>query len=150
MHSPHFTNSLWGVGAGVAPILIFSEEIPRALQNCSADEPMVADLKRRMLYLKGGRSNDFVIWRLRIDACISAYRGYFAHPCRHGNRMKQRELITLFENGACTAVIGLMVIAFLSTSVNAHQSPRKGCVAVSKSEYNSAKRQDLLRTDHGT
>jgi hypothetical protein len=64
--------------------------------------------------------------------------------------MKRGELITLIENGACTAVIGLMLIAFSSSSVNAQQPPRKGCVAVSKSEYSSAKRQKLLRSMYGS
>ena len=56
------------------------------------------------------------------------------------------------EAAACTAVIGLMLIAFSSSSVNADQPkpPRKGCVAVSKDEYNSAKRQKLLRDLYGS
>ena len=60
--------------------------------------------------------------------------------------MRRREFITLIENRACTAVIGLMLIAFPSSSVNAEQPPRKGCVAVSKGEYDSTKSQRLLRT----
>ena len=63
--------------------------------------------------------------------------------------MKREELITLIENGACTVVIGFMLTAFsssASSAVNAEQSPPKGCAPVSKSEYNSAKRQNLLRT----
>ena len=60
--------------------------------------------------------------------------------------MKREELITLIENGACTAVIGLMLVAFSSSTVNAEELPPKGCAPVSKSEYDSAKRQNLLRT----
>jgi len=63
--------------------------------------------------------------------------------------MKQGKLIGLIENGACTAVIGLMLIAFPSSPVNAAQPPREGCVAVSKSEYGSAKREKLLRNRNG-
>jgi hypothetical protein len=63
--------------------------------------------------------------------------------------MRREELITLIENGACTVVIGFMLTAFsssASSAVNAEQPPPKGCLAVSKSEYDSAKRQNLLRT----
>lgn len=54
--------------------------------------------------------------------------------------MKRGKLITL------SYAIGLMLIAFPSSSVNAEQSPGKQCVSVSKQEYDSAKRQNLLRT----
>jgi hypothetical protein len=64
--------------------------------------------------------------------------------------MRQGNLIALIENRACTAVIGLMLIAFPSSLVNAEQPPRKGCVAVSKSEYSSAKEQKLLRSMYGS
>jgi hypothetical protein len=63
--------------------------------------------------------------------------------------MKREKLITLIENGACTVVIGLMLTAFsssASSAVNAEQPPPKGCAPVSKSEYDSAKKQNLLRT----
>ena len=60
--------------------------------------------------------------------------------------MKRGNLIALIENGAWTTAIGLMLIAFPSPSVNAEQPPWKGCVAVSKQEYASAKKQKLLRT----
>jgi hypothetical protein len=63
--------------------------------------------------------------------------------------MKRREFLTLIESGAYIAVIGLMVIAFPSTSVNAQQAPRKGCVAIDKREYDSAKREKMLRTELG-
>jgi hypothetical protein len=58
--------------------------------------------------------------------------------------MKRRNLIALV--GACICAIGLMLTAFPFSSGNAQQSPRMGCVAVSKQEYDSAKRQNLLRT----
>ena len=31
---------------------VLEDEIARAISHCSADDPMVADLKRRMLHLK--------------------------------------------------------------------------------------------------
>ena len=64
--------------------------------------------------------------------------------------MKRGKLIALIENGVFTAVIGLMLIAFPSASVNAQQPPRKGCDAVDKREYDSAKRKKLLHTRSGT
>jgi hypothetical protein len=64
--------------------------------------------------------------------------------------MRRGNLIALIENRACTAVIGLMLIAFPSSLVNAEQPPRKGCVAVFKSEYRSAKKQKLLRSMYGS
>ena len=64
--------------------------------------------------------------------------------------MRRGKLVALIENAACTAVIGLMLIAFPSSSVNAEQPPRKGCVAVDKREYDSAKRENLLRDRYGT
>ena len=64
--------------------------------------------------------------------------------------MRRGNLIALIENGASTAVIGLMLIAFPSSSVNAEQPPRNGCIAVSKQEYDSAKRQKLLHSRFNT
>jgi hypothetical protein len=64
--------------------------------------------------------------------------------------MRRGKLVALIENAACTAVIGLMLIAFSSLSVNAEQPPREGCTAVDKREYNSAKREKLLRDRYGT
>jgi hypothetical protein len=64
--------------------------------------------------------------------------------------MKLGKFIALIENGACAAVIGLMLIAVPSSSVNAEQPPRTGCVAVSKHEYASAKKEKLLRNRYGT
>jgi hypothetical protein len=55
--------------------------------------------------------------------------------------MKRGYLIVL---GACACVAGLTLIAFPNLSANA-EPPRKGCVAVFKQEYDSAKRQMLLQ-----
>ena len=57
--------------------------------------------------------------------------------------MKRTKLIT------CT-VIGWVLIAFPSSSVNAQQPPWKGCVAVSKGEYKGAINKKLLRSRDGT
>ena len=54
----------------------------------------------------------------------------------------------LIENAACAAVIGLMLIASPSSSENAQQPPRN-CRAVPKIEYDSAKRENLLRNRNG-
>src|SRR5262245_54871805 len=51
---------------------------------------------------------------------------------------------------ASIAVIGLMLIAFRPTSANAEQPPHKRCVAVSKGEYQAAKKKNLLRAKYGT
>jgi len=64
--------------------------------------------------------------------------------------VKREKLTVLIENGACSVVISLMLIVFLSSSTNAQQPPRKGCVAVSKQEYDSAKRQKLLYSQFST
>jgi hypothetical protein len=63
--------------------------------------------------------------------------------------MKREKRIALIENGACAAVIGSMLIAFPLSSAKAQQPPRNGCVAVSKREYDSAKREKLLRNRYG-
>jgi hypothetical protein len=52
--------------------------------------------------------------------------------------------------GVCTCAIGLTLIAFPDSSVNAAQPPQKRCVAVVKEEYDSAKRQNLLRMRFST
>ena len=67
--------------------------------------------------------------------------------------MTERKLIALIKNGANIVVIGLMLIAFPLSSANAKQlvqPPRKGCVAVDKREYQSAKRKNLLQTRFST
>ena len=61
--------------------------------------------------------------------------------------MTWRNLIALI--GASICAIGFMLIAFPSPWVNA-EPPQKGCVAVSKEEYDSAKRQKLLHTRYST
>jgi hypothetical protein len=58
--------------------------------------------------------------------------------------MKLGKLIKLSDKGAWICAIRLMLIAFPCSSVNAEQPPWKGCVAVSKQEYDAAKRQKLL------
>ena len=62
--------------------------------------------------------------------------------------MKRKTLIVLI--GTWTCAIGLTLIAFPSHSVNAQQPPSERCVAVSKQEYNSANRQNLLHTRFST
>jgi len=64
--------------------------------------------------------------------------------------MKQGKLIALFENRMFTAVIGLMLIAYPASSANAQQPPWEGCRAVSKIEYDSAKREYLLHGRFGS
>lgn len=54
------------------------------------------------------------------------------------------------KSGAGIAVIGLMLIAFPSSLVNAEQPPHRGCVGVSKGQYQDAKRKKLLRNRFGT
>ncbi len=64
--------------------------------------------------------------------------------------MKRENLIAHVPNGALSCTIGLMLFTFPSSSVNAEQPPGKQCVSVSKQEYDSAKRQKLLRTRFST
>ncbi|HEY0223377.1 MAG TPA: hypothetical protein VGC38_02570 [Pseudolabrys sp.] len=49
---------------------------------------------------------------------------------------------------ACAAAIGLMVMA-LPPPARAQQPPQRGCLAVAKSEYDSAKQKNLLRSRFG-
>lgn len=63
--------------------------------------------------------------------------------------MTRRKPITLIEKRACAVVIGLMLTTLFSSAVNAQQPPRKGCVAVAKREYDSAKKEKLLRNRYG-
>ncbi len=63
--------------------------------------------------------------------------------------MRRGNLIALIESGACSVVIGLTLMAFTLSSVNAEEPPRKGCVAVDKREYDAAKREKLLRDRYG-
>src|ERR1035441_2007329 len=87
--------------------------------------------------------------------CARPHRAAFAgRPCRRDDRMKRATLTAFTENGVFTAMIGLMLIVliglmlipFLSSPLNAEQPPPNGCLAVSKSEYDSARRQRLLHT----
>ncbi len=64
--------------------------------------------------------------------------------------MKQRKLIALFANRMFAAVIGWMLTANPASSANAQQPPREGCRAVSKIEYDSAKREYLLHGRFGS
>jgi hypothetical protein len=63
--------------------------------------------------------------------------------------MKRRKFIAQITNGTCAAVLGLMLVAFSPSSAKAQQPPRNGCVVVTKSEYDSAKNKNLLRTRFG-
>ena len=60
-----------------------------------------------------------------------------------------RKRIKQTETGACAALLGLMLIAFSPSQANAQQPPRNGCAVVAKSEYDIAKRQNLLHTRFG-
>ena len=62
--------------------------------------------------------------------------------------MKQGYFVALV--GACAGVIAVMFVALPDSSVNAVQAPRKGCVAVVKQEYDSAKRLKLLRMTYSS
>jgi hypothetical protein len=63
--------------------------------------------------------------------------------------MKREKLIAPIAYGAAIVVTGLLLVAFASSSVHAQQPPRPGCVAVSKHEYDSAKKKKLLRGSVG-
>jgi hypothetical protein len=58
--------------------------------------------------------------------------------------------IALIRNGGGIAVIGLVLTAFPALSVSAKQPPYRGCVAISKGEYQGAKKKKMLRTRFGT
>ena len=60
-----------------------------------------------------------------------------------GDPVKQDKLIILMLSGACTVVIGLMLLTFLPSPAIS-KSPGKRCVAISKGEYNGARRDKLL------
>jgi hypothetical protein len=62
--------------------------------------------------------------------------------------MKPKNLIPL--NGARACAIGLALIAIPLPSVNAKEAPPKGCVSVTKQEYDSAKKQNLLHSRFST
>ncbi len=52
--------------------------------------------------------------------------------------------------GACVCAVGLMLIAFPRFSVSAEEPPAQGCQAVTKQEYDSAKKQKMLRTRYSS
>jgi hypothetical protein len=52
-------------------------------------------------------------------------------------------------DGLLVAAISAVLIALTTSSLNAQQPPREGCRATSKVEYDSAKRQYLLRGRFG-
>lgn len=58
--------------------------------------------------------------------------------------MKLQKYKTLIEKAAWVCPITLVLIACHVSSASAEQTPPKGCVAVSKQEYDSAKKQNLL------
>jgi hypothetical protein len=62
--------------------------------------------------------------------------------------MKRGYFIALV--GACTGVFAAALVARSDSSVNAVQAPRKGCVAVVKQEYDSAKRLKLLQMKYSS
>ena len=62
--------------------------------------------------------------------------------------MTQDKLIALMLSGACAAVIGLMLLA-IPPSPGTSQPPAKRCLAISKGEYDGAKRDKLLRVELG-
>jgi hypothetical protein len=63
--------------------------------------------------------------------------------------MKQGKPVAPIQNGACTIMIGAMLIAFPNSTANAQQPPREACRPASKIEYNAAKRKFLLTTRFG-
>jgi hypothetical protein len=62
---------------------------------------------------------------------------------------EMRNLIKQTETVACTALLGLMLIAFSQAQAKTQQPPRDGCATVAKSEYDSAKKQNLIHTRYG-
>ena len=57
--------------------------------------------------------------------------------------MKRGNLFAVI--GACACAAGLVLLAFPSASVSAEEPPAQGCQAVTKQEYDSAKKQRLNR-----
>lgn len=62
--------------------------------------------------------------------------------------MKRRNLFAVM--GACICAAGLMLVAFPDASASADDPPGQGCQSVTKQEYDSAKKQRLLRTRYST
>jgi hypothetical protein len=71
-----------------------------------------------------------------------------SNAIRRGDPVKQDKLIILILSGACTVVIGLMLLTFLFSPAIS-KSPGKRCVAISKGEYNGARRDKLLHARFG-
>ena len=63
--------------------------------------------------------------------------------------MKQARLMARVKNAMCTAAAVSMLVAVPASSANAQPSPREGCRAVSKVEYNAAKSENLLHARFG-
>jgi len=63
--------------------------------------------------------------------------------------MTRGKLMAFIENGACAAAIGLALAAGPALAAGAAQPPHEGCIAITKHEYNSAKREKLLRNRYG-
>jgi hypothetical protein len=62
--------------------------------------------------------------------------------------MKRENLFAVV--GACIFAAALILIAFPGASKSAEEPPAQGCQAVTKQEYDSAKKQQLLRTRYST
>jgi hypothetical protein len=62
--------------------------------------------------------------------------------------MKRGNLLAVV--GACICGAGLMLVAFPDALASANDPPASGCQAVTKQEYDSAKKQRLLRTRYST
>jgi hypothetical protein len=63
--------------------------------------------------------------------------------------MTWRKFIAVVEISTPIAVIAFLALAF-PTMANAQQPPRKGCYAVDKREYDSARKKNLLNIRFGT
>jgi len=61
----------------------------------------------------------------------------------------RRKFLPALGGMLITAAIGLTLTAFPSSSVNAEGPPQDHCVAVPKIQYDSAKKQNLLRNRFG-
>jgi hypothetical protein len=60
------------------------------------------------------------------------------------------KFIALIETKACAVVMGLMLIPFLPSLATAVEPSHQLCVAVTKKEYDSAKRKKLNHLSIGT
>jgi hypothetical protein len=64
--------------------------------------------------------------------------------------MNAGEVPARFRDGAHIAVLGALLLTLCCSSANAEPPPRDGCRAASRIEYDSAKREHLLRSRFGT